>query len=85
LPVIVARCTLWSTTTDAIDGSRTSAVSGLIAEPTCTSSDDPTGTNATAGATVIGGCVPVGDGAGEGEAEAEGVGLGVGLGVGAAA
>jgi hypothetical protein len=65
----------------AIDGSRTTAAIGLIAEPTVRSTGAPTGTEAVSGVTTIGGGVGLGAavatgvaaGVGEGEGDGDGV------------
>jgi hypothetical protein len=81
--MILSRCDGWSIAADAINGSRTTAESGAIAEPTVRFTAVPTGTDAACGSTRIGGGVGVGfaaelaEGAGAGEGEAEGEGGGV--------
>src|SRR5579872_1844416 len=66
----------------AIDGSLTVAVSGLIAEPTVKSTGEPTGTEAAAGVTTIGGGVPPGPGEGLRAGTADGDALGASAGAG---
>jgi hypothetical protein len=94
LPTIVSRCEAGSTWTPAIEGSRTTAAIGAIAEPTVKFTADPTGTEAASGCTVIGGGVGVtvgapaagcaGEAPGNGEALLPGMGdaLGAGAGLG---
>ena len=92
--MIVTRCDVWSTATEAIDGSATVAAIGLIAEPTVRSSGEPTGTDADSGETTIGGGVAmagvgVGSGGGDGAADGkinvdDGVGAGEAEGAGEA-
>jgi len=54
---MVTRCDACCTNTLAIEGSAIAAAIGLIAEPTMTSTGAPTGTEAVAGVTTIGGGV----------------------------
>jgi hypothetical protein len=86
---MLRRCDGWSIAAEAIDGSRTDAESGTIAEPTVRFTAVPTGTDAACGCTVMGGGVGVGvrfgaglaegagaaEGEGEGDGEAEGGGV----------
>src|SRR5579871_664963 len=91
LPTITTRCEAWSTSTDAMDGSRTTAAIGLIADPTVTFTALPTPTVALAGAIESGGGVGANEGAAVGETDGAGeaggtlVGDGAGLGSGSAA
>ncbi len=59
-----------------MDGSRTTAVSGAIAEPTVRLTAVPTGTDAACGCTTIGGGVAVGPAAEVATGTGEGVGEG---------
>ena len=84
-PIILSRCDGWSIAAEAIDGSRTVAESGTMAEPMVRFTAVPTGTEAACGCTVMGGGVGVGvgfavklaegTGAGEGEGDGEGGGV----------
>jgi hypothetical protein len=79
--MILRRCDGWSIAAEAIDGSRTAAESGTIAEPMVRFTAVPTGTDAACGCTVMGGGVGVaaelaeGAGAAEGEGDGEGGGV----------